>query len=146
MSVIDPDQMNAPTAALERLGLVQQHADPHLLQGWDHADRIVVAQHPVYRGNQVRAHPRHARDRGIDRPEGFSAIVAGEYAKVVCQAGEQLDQPLHGALVQIDVQVADLEQGKAVERRRQLWQQDVLVPDLNAFGVFPCPPIQAGQL
>jgi hypothetical protein len=44
------------------------------------------------------------------------------------------------------VQVADLEQGKAVERGRQLWQQDVLVPDLNAFGVFPCPPIQAGQL
>ena len=83
---------------------------------------------------------------GAEWSVSFPTIVAGQHAKVVSQAGEQLDQPLHRALVQIDVQIADLKEGEAVERGRQLRQQDVLVPDLDAFGVFPCPPIQAGQL
>src|SRR6266404_9545154 len=39
MSIINPYQMNALSAAHERLGLVEEHPYPHVLHCRDHADR-----------------------------------------------------------------------------------------------------------
>jgi len=83
VSVIDTGQMEALIAALEHFGFVEQHANAHLFQLGDHADRIMVAQHAVDRGDDMRTHPCHPRDGCTERPVGFPTIIAGQYAKVV---------------------------------------------------------------
>jgi len=143
--VVDADEMDALIAALEGFGLVEQHADPHFLQPRDHADRVVVAEHPEDRPRDLCAHPRQSLEGRREGPERPPAIVAGQHADIVGQAREQLDQALHRPLVHVDVQVANLQDGETVERGRQLGQYDVVVPDLDPLGVLPGTPIQPGQ-
>ena len=65
--IVDPGQMQPGTILLDHVGFVQEHADAHVLELRDHADRVVVAQHPVDRAFQMRPHPRHALERGGPR-------------------------------------------------------------------------------
>jgi len=109
VSIVDPDQMDVLVTAFEGFGLVEQHADAHLLERGDHADRVVVAQHAVNRPSDMLAHPCHTRDGRVVRPEGFPAIVAGQHAKIIGQVRQQLDQPPDRAFAYVDVQVADME-------------------------------------
>ena len=85
-------------------------------------------------------------DRGVERPEGLAAVVAGQNADVVDDGRQQLDQPVHRAPVHIDMQIADLQDRKAVERGRQLGQHHLVAPDPDALGIFAGPPIKPGQL
>ena len=107
--VVDADDMDALVAAHQGLGFIEQHANPHLLQPGDHADRVVVAEHAEDRPLDLRADPRQSFEGGVERPERLAAIVAGQHAEIVSQPRQQLGQTAHRPFVHIDVQIADLQ-------------------------------------
>ena len=75
-------------------------------------------------------------DRGVERPEGLAAVVAGQNAEIVGDGRQQLDQPAHRAVVHVDMQIAELQDREAVERGRQLGQQRMSWRRIWMFSAF----------
>ena len=116
MGVVDAGEMQLLTAPFQRLGLVEQHPHAHLLQLGHHADRVMVAEHAVTPGPTDLA--RTERDPGKrigEGPEGLAPIVARHDADVVAQVRQQLGHALHGLAAHVGMQVAELQDGEAVE-------------------------------
>ncbi len=146
VGVVDAGEVQALAVAEQRLGLVDQHPDAHFFERRRHPDRIVVAEDRVDGCGDLRAQPSHALDRGFARPVGLAAVVSGQHTKIVTELRQQLAKPPHRRQADVDMQVADLEDGKAVEGSRQSGENDGVAPDLDPLGVSARPPVQPGQL
>ena len=83
----------------------------------------------------MRAQLLHADQTDLERPEGSTAIVAGKDADVIIQRPHDAAEVLHGAFADIDVKVAELQDGKAVERRRQPGRCHAVVTDHDMIGM-----------
>ena len=97
------------------LALVEENLYAHVLQSGDEADRVVIAEHAVDRSVERGANFRHSGKRGLIGAIGLAAVVAGEHAKVVVDPLEKRDHPLHRGFAHIDMEVAELKDGEAVE-------------------------------
>src|SRR5271163_416982 len=81
-----------------------------------------------------------------ERSKRLAAIVAGQDAYVVAQATDEFDQPSHGPLIHVCMQVTDVEQGKRVEQRWQFLGEELVMLDTNAFRVSAPACVQSGYL
>ncbi len=106
----------------------------------------MVAEHAVDRAPQPAAHAFDAVERGLEGAKGLAAVVAGQHAEIVTHVADQLAEPPHRDLVHVGVQIAEVQDGVAIETRRQLPDADVVVPDGDAFGVAQRAPVKSGQL
>ena len=106
----------------------------------------MVAQHAIDRSLEAASHPPDAVQRRLERPECLAAIVAGQDADVVTQLADELTHPLHRGPTDVHVQVTEVQDGEAIETRRQILEDDVVAPDDDAFGVAARAPVETAQL
>ena len=107
--------MNPLMTSPDRYGFIQQHLNTHLFKRRDHPNGVVIAQDTVNRTFQVRANHGKAFDGFAKGTVCFCAIVTGQDTKVILETRENVDQSLHRLLIHVDVQIADMEDGEAVE-------------------------------
>lgn len=141
--VVDASQVDALAAARKRVAVVQQHSDSHVFETRHHPDRIVVAENRVHRPFDARAYVDKPFDCRFVWPKGCAAIVAGEDANVVFERRQDVDQALHGDLVHVDVQVADMKDRKPLELRWQRLEPKVGVLDFHALRIPDATPVEA---
>ena len=65
-----------------------------------------------------------------------------DHAKVVVEPIEESDHPLHRELAHIDMKVAQLQDGEAIEGFGQMGRCDAIVPDLDLCRVAGAAPIK----
>ena len=80
--------------------------------------------------------------RRIERPERRAAKVAGQDADIVAHVGKKLGKAFHGALVHVDMHVADVKNCEAVEFGGKPLRRNIIVPDRHTFGITLAAPIQ----
>jgi len=56
-----------------------------------------------------------------------------------------LNQVPHGNLIHVRMEVADVQNGKAVKSQRQFGKPQVVSPNNDALCIPPCAPIETGQ-
>ena len=115
MRVVDAGQTDALATPRDRFALVEQYTNSHCLETRDHANGVVIAQHPIHRFPEMGPQSFHALKRIIKRSECRASIVSRYHAYVIFQAGEELFQASHRACVHVDVGITDMEQGEAIE-------------------------------
>jgi hypothetical protein len=118
MRVVDTGQIDALAIPRDRLALIEQDANSHFFETGDHANRIVIAQHPIHRLAKMGPQSLHALKRIIKWSECRASIVARYGADVTFQFWEELFQASHRALVHIDVEITDVEKREAIEGTR----------------------------
>src|SRR6266436_1962666 len=138
--------MDALVAALDGLALVEQHPDPYLLQSGNHADRVMIAQHPVNRAFEMRSDLLHSFESCIEWTEGLATVIPGQDTEVVRNAIQKLDQAAHRTLTYVRMHVADVEDGEFIKRDREARPQDEVVADLYTLCILATAPIQPCQL
>src|SRR5207344_2856193 len=94
----------------------------------------------------MRAHPCDAFERCIEGPKCRTAIVTSQDAHVVGHFWKKLSQTSHRAFIHLDMQVANVQQRKAIEPTWQRLHANIIVSDLNLIGVPAATPIQSHQL
>ena len=128
MGILNAAQENPLTLPDNRLALLEYHADPHGLQCRHHVDAVVIAEHPENWPSQAGPQFRDNLETLRRRPVGLAAIVAGQDANVVFKIGNDADQGAHRAHAGICVQIAEMKDGKAVERRRKAGKSRCVSP------------------
>src|SRR5215469_14182466 len=146
MGIIYAGEIDALVAAHDGLALVEQHPDPYLLQSWNHADRVMIAQYPVNRAFEMRSDLRHPFESCIEWTEGLAAVIPGQNTEVVRNAIQKLDQAAHRALTYVRMHVADVEDGESIKRAGNVRPVDEVVADLYTLCILGPAPIQPGQL
>ena len=145
MRVINAGEMNRRAMALDAHRFVEQHANAEILHARHHADGVVVAEHGVHLPLEMRAQLREAIERRLVGAAGAVAVVAGEHAQVVVQRAHALDQGVDKVRAHVEMQVAQVQQGVAVEGRRQAGEGDVVLHRADAQGVAPAAAVQPDQ-
>ena len=75
MGIVDAAEMEALTAALNDVALVEQHPYPHRLQPRHHANRVVIAEHAVDWAPDTCTHARHFSERSVVWTVGSAPVV-----------------------------------------------------------------------
>src|SRR5271157_3200871 len=119
--------MDALVAAHDRLAVVEQHPDPHLLQSGNHADRVVIAQHPINRPFEMRSDLRNSFESCIEWTESLAAVITGQNTEVVRNAVKKLYQAAHRTLTYVRMHVADVEDGESIKKDRNVRPLDEIV-------------------
>ena len=145
VSIVDAGDVNPLVAALDRHGLVEQNLDAHVFESWHHQNRIVIAEHCVNRALERSADLGHPSKCRLVGAVSLATIISGQHAQVVVEPIEERKDALHRRPAEIDVQIAQLEDGEAVERRRQSTERDAVMPELDASGVIDATPIKPGH-
>src|SRR5208283_650494 len=122
MRVVDPREIDRGAPAIYDDAFVEKNPDAERLKVGNHGDRIVIAEHrvdiPVQRFSQ-------ARDGFETRSAiavGASAIVSRQHAKIVMEATREFSGAAHRGAAQVRMQVAQMQDGEAVESARQFWE------------------------
>ncbi len=145
VGIVDPRQMNPLPAAFDDNAFVEQHSYPHRLQVGDHADRIVIAQNAVHRSFQSLAQPRHPGKGLIERSKSLPPIVAGEDAKLVFQARQEVQEAGHRLLAHIRMQIAQMQDPEAIEGLWKTVRDNFVPPQPKLGGVPPSLPVKSRQ-
>lgn len=143
VGVVDSGEVDLLLAAREGDGLVHEHAYVHVFNGGEHTDGVVVAEDGVDGGVNMRAEMVEAFEGELNGAEGFSAVVAGEDAEVVLEAGKHEGEAADGFRIVVGVEVRDLEDGEAVESRWQVGQGYRVGEDADFLGVSAAECVEA---
>jgi hypothetical protein len=82
----------------------------------------------------------------VERAEGLAAVVSGENADVVLEAGDHVGEAVHDLRVEVGVEVGDVEDGEAVECGRELREGDGIGEDADLPGISVAEGVEAGEL
>ncbi len=135
MRVVDPGKMDLLAVADDRLRFVQQHLYAHVLQFWNHADRVVIAEHAIdrpLRGGRARGRPRRARPRTA---QSLAAVVAGQHANVVFEPAKEFDEAIHRRSAHVGMEIAEMKDRESVEGLRQSRRRDRIAAQFDPAGV-----------
>ncbi len=135
--------MEALAAALNNVALVEQQPYSHRLQSRHHANRVVIAEHAVDLALEAGNHARHSGERCVIRTPGLASVVTRQNTKVVAYLSEEIDHALHCGFAHLDMKVAELKDGEAIEGRRQMGQRDTVVLHLDLCRIVESPPVEA---
>src|SRR6202158_2435731 len=138
--------MDPLVATRDHLALIEQYPYSHGFQAGHHLNGIVVAEPPVNRPPQLTSHASDAVQGGLEGSKGLGAIVAGQNTEVVTHLTDEFAQSLHRDLVHFDVHIADVQDGEAIEKRRQILEGDVVVLDDDALCIATRAPVETAQL
>lgn len=106
----------------------------------------MIAEHRVDRRRHARAQRCNAFHGLFDRAIGLPAIVTGQHADVVSQAADDLEQMPHGALAEVDMQIADVKDGEPVKCRRQVAKPGMVALEENVVGISAGALVETGDL
>ena len=145
MCVVNTGQIDTVAIARNGLALIEQHPNSHLFETGNHTNRVMIAQHSIYWLSKKRPQPIHVLKCRLERAKGRPAIVPGHHTHVISQIREKLCHTSHRAFADIDVEIAQVEHGEPVEAARQLAEKNMVVSDLDVFGVPLTSPIEPAQ-
>ena len=144
--VVDAGEMDRLIAAADRFGLVQQHADAHGLHARDHADAVVIAKHAIDRPLEMRAQPGEALQRRVIGAIGGGTIVPRQNRDVVAGARRQRRRPFHGRGAHLDMEIAQMQDTKAIEGGGQIGEDEGVFTQAHAICVAPPTGVEPGRL
>lgn len=143
VGVVDSGEVDLLLVAGEGDGLIHEHADVHVFDGGEHADGVVVAEDGVDGGVDLGAELAEGFEGGIEGAEGLAAVVAGEDAEIVLEAGQHEGEAAHGFRVKVGVEIGDVKDGEAVERGREMREDDGIGEDADFLGVSEAEGVEA---
>jgi hypothetical protein len=146
MRIVDPDDMNALSLTNDRHAFVEQDAKSKIFEIGNDKNRIVIAEHPKDVAADVPSQLSPCPHGGTMIPERETAIVAREDASVVSQSRSEFDDPLHRPLVRICMQIAQMENCKAMEGLGQSRTRDSVAPNLDSSRVTLSQPVKTREL
>src|ERR1700688_1719541 len=75
----------------------------------------------------------------------LATVVTGEHTNIVLKISDDADEVLHRSFAYVYVKIAEVKDGKIIERRRQPFERERISPDDNFVSVAPRSAIQPGQ-
>ncbi len=135
MRVVNTGEIDALAIPGKRFALIEQYPNSHFLETRDHANRIVIAQHPIHHFSEMGPQLLHALKRIIKWSKCRGSIVSRYHAYIVLEIWEKFFQTSHRAFVHINVEITDVEQGEVMEGMRQPLAANIIVPYLDTLGI-----------
>jgi hypothetical protein len=86
------------------------------------------------------AKPGHLHDYKIERPKGFSAIIARQDTEIIVDARQEIQNGVYRLAAQIRMQIAQMQNFKAVEGSWNAARDNVVLFDADLAGIAP--PLQ----
>jgi hypothetical protein len=72
---------------------------------------------------------------------GAPAIVARQHTEIISEAMREFSRPVHGGAAKVHMQVAQMQDGEAIESAWQIWQTHNVAPNLHLACVSSASPI-----
>ena len=120
MRIVDSTQPQAPTIPLKKRRLVQQNREADFLQFGDHFEKVVVAEDSESRGCQHGANPCHLAQAGAVVAIHSVPEIPRQNRRIMRRGTHEILNRRRQFGVEIAMQIAELEQAEAIERR---WQR-----------------------
>ena len=105
----------------------------------------MITQNTVYRFVQSLAQPHHPGKGQIERSKILPPIVAGEDAKLVFQARQEIQEAGHCLLAHIRMQIAQMQDPEAVEGLWNTVRNNFVPPQPKLCSISPSPPLEPRQ-
>jgi len=146
MRIIDAAQPEGVVAPLQRDGFIQQQANAARFECVGHFNEVMIAEN----GEGIRldrlAEPQRFLHGAVVAVEGALPEVAGDDAEVILQRGQPFDEHVRQFRVVVQMQVAQMQEGEAVERGREIGEDEPVLPDLERQAVAASDAVESGQL
>ncbi len=137
MRIIDAANPERSVAPLKAHIFIEQEAQARLLEGRNHAQKIVISRDGEWIRTEVRNQADHELQGKVVRCAEFVVIIAGEYHQVAVNPGEPVDDDRNECRVGIAMQIAELQKPEAVEGRRQIRQDHRIFHHPNVEKLAP---------
>jgi len=92
---------------------------------------IVIAEHAEDGSFKALMEARHAGKRVRIGSKFLRPVVSGQHADVVADVAHEFGHASHRRFAHLHMEIADLQNGEAVEGRRQVRRSDAVVPQLD---------------
>jgi hypothetical protein len=93
-----------------------------------HSDRVVIPENSVHRPSYIIAEGSHADESGAPWPMRLRSIVSGEDADIIGERRQHSMQTRQGFVADFDVQIAEVQDRKAIKLRRYFLRRDSMFP------------------
>jgi len=131
--IVQTDKPHPVLSPLQGDGLVDQHGYPQLFQELRGFEKIVVSQ----KADDSRGGPDRSErlSKGVVHGQAgtvdLEPEISGHEAKVVRQISDLSADPLRKAWDSVDVEVGEMEDSESIELRRQMGEEEGLLPNLE---------------
>ena len=143
MRVVHPREIDGSGAGAYRDALVKEHANAKRFELRNHRDRIVVAEHSINVAAQRLTHVREDLEARLEIAVGAPAVITRQHAKIVGEIVREVGDPLHGGAAQVRMQIAQMQNGEAIESAWQICERHGVAPQLHLARVCPAAPIRS---
>ncbi len=140
--IVDAGQVNGRAAPFQTDRFIEQQSDTQRFDGRDHADGVVVAQDGVDRVVQMRPHLGQRFEGGFVGAISLGPEVASHDADIIIHLLQAFDQGGGIRFVHVQMQIAEVEQGEAIEGGGQPGNDDLVAVDANVGGIAQAPAVQ----
>ena len=144
--VVDAGEAEGGAVALDEHGFVEEHLHAHAFEDRHVAQRVVVAEHAVERRGEDGGELGHLGEGGVVHVDGEVVEVAGDDGDVVGEALERLRDDGREVRVEVEMEIAQVEDGEALERGRESGHGERVVADDGAEKLAVAAPPEAGGL
>ena len=144
--IVHTGEIEAGTLALQHHRLVEQESVAGRFQRRHELDEVVIAEDGVHRRLEVAHQLGGILQRQVVGAAAAGAEVAGDDAEIVGHILQAADDGARQFRVDVEMQVAQVKQGEAVECPGQRRQEDVVLHTLDVEAVPSRPRIEAAHL
>ena len=106
----------------------------------------MITEYPEGRARQGTDQAWEIRFHVMEITAGVGPVVAGHDGQVVFDRGYPFDDDVGDGVIDIQVQIAQVKDAKAIESLRKVLQHDLVVDDPDVLEIAVTPAVQPGDL